>query len=107
MPTVRRLFIRANAADISACTDLSDGGLAVAAFEMADHAQIGVSLETVTVTALFGEDQARYLIACTSTQAAKIFAEADADHSGELDFEVKRAYVVKCSKDFNCPSIAV
>ena len=42
-----------------------------------------------------------------SGQAAKIFAEADADHSGELDFEVKRAYVVKCSKDFNCPSIAV
>jgi len=52
----------------SACHDLSDGGLAVAVAEMALAGDIGAKLEAVpdglTPEAwLFGEDQARYLIA--------------------------------------------
>ncbi|MEQ6203725.1 phosphoribosylformylglycinamidine synthase subunit PurL [Sulfitobacter sp. HNIBRBA2951] len=58
-------FIRANHAAIAACCDLSDGGLALAAFEMADHANLGLALETDSTAHLFGEDQARYLIAVT------------------------------------------
>ena len=71
-------FIRAQHAHISACTDLSDGGLAMAAFEMAEHAGLGVSLDTADTGALFGEDQARYLIAATPDQAKTLLAEAKA-----------------------------
>lgn len=56
-------FIRANHTSIAACTDLSDGGLALAAFEMADHATLGLAIETENTAQLFGEDQARYLVA--------------------------------------------
>jgi selenophosphate synthetase-related protein len=38
-------FIRENAEWINACTDLSDGGLALAAFEMAVAGDVGVTLE--------------------------------------------------------------
>ena len=62
-------FIRNNRAMIKACTDLSDGGLALAAFEMADAAGVGVSLDSADTQTLFGEDQARYLIACNFEQA--------------------------------------
>ncbi|WP_121061705.1 phosphoribosylformylglycinamidine synthase subunit PurL [Chachezhania antarctica] len=55
-------FIRDNAAFIVACTDLSDGGLALAAFEMAQAAGIGVQLDSADTAFLFGEDQARYLV---------------------------------------------
>jgi len=56
-------FIRAQHSTIAACCDLSDGGLALAAFEMADHAGLGLALETDSTAHLFGEDQARYLMA--------------------------------------------
>ena len=56
-------FVRANRRLIRACTDLSDGGLALAAFEMAEGAGIGLVLEAGDLPTLFGEDQARYLIA--------------------------------------------
>ena len=56
-------FIRANAGGIRAATDLSDGGLALAAFEMAEAAGQGVALDVSGIPALFGEDQARYLLA--------------------------------------------
>ena len=62
-------FIRAHGAMISACTDLSDGGLALAAFEMAEAAGIGVALEADDMATLFGEDQARYLVVCDSAGA--------------------------------------
>ena len=58
-------FIRANHTSLAACTDLSDGGLALAAFEMADHASLGLALDSEDTAQLFGEDQARYLIAAT------------------------------------------
>ncbi len=61
-------FIRANRENIGACTDLSDGGLALAAFELAYAAGTGVTLLPKTISKLFGEDQARYLIACSGEQ---------------------------------------
>jgi phosphoribosylformylglycinamidine synthase len=69
-------FIRANARWIDACTDLSDGGLALAAFEMAETAGTGVSLDSADTHILFGEDQARYLIACTYDQAEALMVAA-------------------------------
>ncbi len=69
-------FIRANAAMIRACTDLSDGGLALAAFEMAEAAGVGVTLDAGDTPTLFGEDQARYLIACNFDQAEELMAAA-------------------------------
>ena len=61
---------------IRACTDLADGGLALAAFEMAENANIGVSLIEDDIAQLFGEDQARYLIACAPEAVAALKAAA-------------------------------
>ncbi|NHQ72982.1 phosphoribosylformylglycinamidine synthase subunit PurL [Roseovarius gahaiensis] len=69
-------FIRANHALIKACTDLSDGGLALAAFEMAEAAGVGVQLASDDTAFLFGEDQARYLVACNFDQAEALMIEA-------------------------------
>ncbi|MBM1632345.1 phosphoribosylformylglycinamidine synthase subunit PurL [Sulfitobacter mediterraneus] len=71
-------FIRANRALIKACTDLSDGGLALAAFEMAEAADVGVTLDPADTPTLFGEDQARYLIACNFDQAEALMTAAGA-----------------------------
>ncbi|MEO9629782.1 MAG: AIR synthase related protein, partial [Sulfitobacter sp.] len=67
-------FIRAQASHIAACTDLGDGGLALAAFELAETAGIGVEIESDNTAILFGEDQARYLIACTAEAAETLIA---------------------------------
>lgn len=67
-------FLRANAKRVKAAADLSDGGLALAAFEMAEGAGVGLRLETADVAILFGEDQARYLVACTPDQAQALLA---------------------------------
>jgi phosphoribosylformylglycinamidine synthase len=69
-------FIRANHTLIRACTDLSDGGLALAAFEMAEAAGVGVQIEAHDTPTLFGEDQARYLIACNFDQAEALMIAA-------------------------------
>ncbi|MFY0632610.1 MAG: phosphoribosylformylglycinamidine synthase subunit PurL [Vannielia sp.] len=69
-------FIRANAAHIDACTDLSDGGLALAAFEMAEAAGVGVQVDATGNGPLFGEDQARYLIACSFDKAEALMVAA-------------------------------
>jgi phosphoribosylformylglycinamidine synthase len=69
-------FIRANIPWITACSDLSDGGLALAAFEMAEASNIGISLDTEDTAELFGEDQARYLVACNFDQAEALLAAA-------------------------------
>jgi len=69
-------FIRANRALIKACTDLSDGGLALAAFEMAEAAGIGVHLDAGDTPTLFGEDQGRYLVACNFDQAEALMVAA-------------------------------
>ena len=69
-------FIRANREMIKACTDLSDGGLAVAAFELAEAAGVGVCLDDAPTEFLFGEDQARYLVACNFDQAEALMIAA-------------------------------
>ncbi|NNF90233.1 MAG: phosphoribosylformylglycinamidine synthase subunit PurL [Boseongicola sp.] len=69
-------LIRENASLIEACTDLSDGGLALAAFEMAVAGGVGVTLDTGDIPQLFGEDQARYLIACGFDQAEALMSAA-------------------------------
>ena len=69
-------FIRANRAWITACTDLSDGGLALAAFELAEAAGVGVTLDSGDMGQLFGEDQARYLVACNFDQAEALMIAA-------------------------------
>ncbi|MCE8554508.1 phosphoribosylformylglycinamidine synthase subunit PurL [Ruegeria pomeroyi] len=69
-------FIRANRALIKACTDLGDGGLALAAFELAETAGVGVHLDEAPTEFLFGEDQARYLVACNFDQAEALMSAA-------------------------------
>ncbi|MEM6589933.1 MAG: phosphoribosylformylglycinamidine synthase subunit PurL [Pseudomonadota bacterium] len=69
-------FIRDNAQYIRACTDVSDGGMAMAAFEMAETGGVGVCLDSADMGTLFGEDQARYLIACSFDQAEALMMEA-------------------------------
>ncbi|UWQ60157.1 phosphoribosylformylglycinamidine synthase subunit PurL [Leisingera caerulea] len=69
-------FIRANRELIKACTDLGDGGLALAAFEMAEEAGVGVQIDAGDTQTVFGEDQARYLIACNFDQAEALMLAA-------------------------------
>ncbi|TWI38115.1 phosphoribosylformylglycinamidine synthase subunit PurL [Paracoccus sulfuroxidans] len=71
-------FILAQRALFASVSDLSDGGLALAAFEMAEAAGLGVTLESSDIAQLFGEDQARYLVACTAENAPKLLAAAKA-----------------------------
>jgi phosphoribosylformylglycinamidine synthase len=71
-------FLLDNRKRISAATDLSDGGLALAAFEMAIQAGIGVRLEVTGSPRLFGEDQARYLLAAAPDETEALLREADA-----------------------------
>ncbi len=73
-------FLQAQRALFSAATDLSDGGLALAAFEMAEAAGLGVVLESADTGLLFGEDQARYLVACSFDQAEALMVAAG--HAG-------------------------
>ena len=69
-------FILDNRQWIRACTDLSDGGLAMAAFEMAEAAGVGVTIDTSDQGELFGEDQGRYLIACNFDAAEALMVAA-------------------------------
>jgi phosphoribosylformylglycinamidine synthase len=69
-------FIRAHADWIGACTDLSDGGLAMAAFEMAAAGGLGVQIDEADIARLFGEDQARYLLACSFDAAEALMVKA-------------------------------
>ena len=69
-------FILDNREMISACNDLSDGGLALAAFEMATASDTGVTLDASDVASLFGEDQGRYLIACSTDKAEALMVAA-------------------------------
>jgi len=69
-------FIRDNRDLIKACTDLSDGGLALAAFELAEEGGVGVQIDAGCTADLFGEDQARYLVACNFDQAEALLLAA-------------------------------
>ncbi len=70
-------FLRANAGHVRAATDLSDGGLALAAFEMAESSGQGIALTSGDIPTLFGEDQGRYLIAASSENAETLLAQAE------------------------------
>ncbi|TNF23370.1 MAG: phosphoribosylformylglycinamidine synthase subunit PurL [Rhodobacteraceae bacterium] len=69
-------FIRANRDWIDACTDISDGGLALAAYELAEAGDVGVHLDAADTPTLFGEDQGRYLIACNFDKAEALMIAA-------------------------------
>ncbi len=69
-------FVRDNRGLIAAATDLGDGGLALAAFEMAAAGGVGVTLSESGTAALFGEDQARYLVACEFDAAEALMLAA-------------------------------
>ncbi|MQT13988.1 phosphoribosylformylglycinamidine synthase subunit PurL [Segnochrobactrum spirostomi] len=67
---------------LTACHDISDGGLAIALAEMAMAGRIGarVAVPGPAHVALFAEDQARYVVTVGADQAAAI--EADAAKAG-------------------------
>ncbi|WOI57174.1 phosphoribosylformylglycinamidine synthase subunit PurL [Palleronia sp. LCG004] len=70
-------FLLENRALVTAAQDVSDGGIALAAFEMAEAAGIGVTIDKKRKTAsLFGEDQGRYLLACNFDQADALMVAA-------------------------------
>ncbi|WP_406721392.1 phosphoribosylformylglycinamidine synthase subunit PurL [Thioclava litoralis] len=69
-------FLRANRKSLTSATDLSDGGVALAAFELAESAAVGVTLDTADIGQLFGEDQARYLVTATEAGASALEAAA-------------------------------
>ena len=69
-------FIREKHDWIDACTDISDGGLALAALELALVGDVGLSLNPDDTAALFGEDQGRYLIACSFDNAEGLMIAA-------------------------------
>ncbi len=67
---------------VVACHDISDGGLACAAAEMALASDVGVALafqgETEDAAFLFGEDQGRYLVGVRADGLAAFEARAQA-----------------------------
>ncbi|MEL6521273.1 MAG: phosphoribosylformylglycinamidine synthase subunit PurL, partial [Pseudomonadota bacterium] len=69
-------FIRANQQWIEVCTDISDGGLILAAFELAVAGGVGLVLDPADTATLFGEDQGRYLIACGFEEAEALMVAA-------------------------------
>lgn len=75
-------FVRSLIVDgkITACHDISDGGLLVAIAEMTYRNGVGADLNCEQKDAgfWFGEDQARYVITATSAQAAEIIKVATA-----------------------------
>ena len=71
-------FLRASRKLVKAAADLADGGLALAAFEMAEGAGTGVALDADDIATLFGEDQARYLVACSAGGAQNLVDAARA-----------------------------
>jgi phosphoribosylformylglycinamidine synthase len=71
-------FLRGHGRLLKAATDLADGGLALAAFEMAEAAGLGICLDAAEIGQLFGEDQARYLVACDADGAAALETAAKA-----------------------------
>ncbi|MDU0341198.1 phosphoribosylformylglycinamidine synthase subunit PurL [Bosea rubneri] len=77
-------FVRTliTAGRLSACHDLSDGGLAVALAEMAMAKGIGAAIAALPAgpahAVLFGEDQGRYLLALPADAAEAVVAEAKA-----------------------------
>ena len=57
-------------------TGFQQPNLALAAFEMAEAAGVGVQIDMDDTPTLFGEDQARYLVACNFDQAEALMINA-------------------------------
>ena len=106
-------FVRGliTATRITACHDVSDGGLLVALSEMALAGGIGATLslgeDNATRPAfLFGEDQGRYLVTAPDAEAGRIEAEAIAariplamiGRTGGMDLTVGRGYTISLSE---------
>nr|WP_221237175.1 phosphoribosylformylglycinamidine synthase subunit PurL [Roseospira goensis] len=71
--TVRGLI---QAGRVSACHDVSDGGLLVAVAEMALAGGLGVTLDLAPATAaLFGEDQGRYVVTVPAEAADAVLSD--------------------------------
>ena len=74
-------FVRGLSGLVSGATDLSDGGLALAAFEMAAASGVGVALSAPEGAQecgwFFGEDQGRYLLAVARGQVNAVRALAE------------------------------
>jgi phosphoribosylformylglycinamidine synthase II len=88
-------FIRTHRGLMDACTDLSDGGLALAAFELAEASGVGVRIDSADTGFLFGEDQGRYLIACSDDDAealmdAAVDAALPLHHVGSFGGDIVR-----------------
>ncbi len=71
-------FVRnlTNHGQVTAVHDISDGGLAAAVIEMAMASDLGANLDAMNHESLFGEDQARYVLTCGVSEAAKIITQA-------------------------------
>jgi len=69
-----------HAGELTACHDISDGGLLVAISEMALAGNCGADLDLVSDlpmhAACFSEDQARYIVTATSETAEKLLEKA-------------------------------
>ena len=61
---------------VTAVHDISDGGLACALIEMALASGFGATVGALDHAALFGEDQARYVLTCRASETAKIITQA-------------------------------
>jgi phosphoribosylformylglycinamidine (FGAM) synthase-like enzyme len=83
-------FIRCHFDLIEACTDLSDGGLALAIFEMATHANLGFNLIESDTSFVFGEDQGRYLIGSSLEKANKLI---DAAMKNDVHTEIVGSFI--------------
>jgi phosphoribosylformylglycinamidine synthase subunit PurL len=71
-------FVRGliNHSQLTAVHDISDGGLVTAVIEMALPTSLGATLDAMNHEHLFSEDQARYMLTCKPTEAAKIITQA-------------------------------
>ena len=63
---------------VTAVHDISDGGLGLAVIDMALAGMLGATLSPLTHEQIFGEDQARYVVTCPASEAAKIITQGHA-----------------------------
>lgn len=75
-----------NHGQVTAAHDISDGGLLTAIIEMALAGNLGARLSTMDHAQLFGEDQARYIVTCKPSEAARIVS-TDAMQIGTVTAE--------------------
>jgi phosphoribosylformylglycinamidine synthase len=77
-------FVRAaiRSGEVNACHDISDGGLAIALAELCMASGVGASVTLATSephAELFGEDQARYVVAARPDYANWLVINAEGD----------------------------